>query len=530
MCTNKALVRLALALAFAAAACPALVRADEVDRRKLYVNNIKGCVGVMTAGGPASGWVVDVEKRWIVTAQHVVGGKEDVEIVFPAFKDGKLIQDRDYYVKTAPRIKGKVVSADVKRDLVIIQIDSLPKGMAPLRLASDSGQPGDNLYMIGNPAASGAMWNYSLGTLRAVYKKRFTYKNTSHEVDAVIGETQLPGNPGDSGAAVFNDRGEVVGVHSGGTPDGIQLMATYIDIVEVRAFLKEPLKGVAKVNSFDEFLSRGAEAYAKGDYDKAIAAYTEAIKLNPNHSEAFRRRASAFIRKKMYDKAMEDCNESLRLNRGNATAYNERAVCYGALGDFKAALGDYNEAIRLNANEFLYWQGRAWTYNAMKEYDKALDDANAAIKLNSKDSLSWNERGLAYFWKQKYDNAFDDFNEAIKLDPNQMEPHYHRGVIKAIRKNYGDAIADFSAAIRLNPKYFYAWLERGKAYHNLGQYDKAIKDYTETLAVNPKNAQAYLYRSWCHKELGNQAQADADYRQATDLDPKIKISRGTRDR
>ena len=29
-----------------------------VDRRKLYTTNIKGCVCIMTSGGPASGWIL----------------------------------------------------------------------------------------------------------------------------------------------------------------------------------------------------------------------------------------------------------------------------------------------------------------------------------------------------------------------------------------------------------------------------------------------------------------------------------------
>lgn len=193
MCSSP--VRLALALAAGVLFCQAVGLAQQVDRRKLFTGNIKACVGVMTAGGPASGWVVDVDKRWIVTCQHVVAARDEVEIIFPQFKDGKLVQDRGYYLKTAMRIKGKVLSVDPKRDLSLIQVDALPKGTIALHLATDSGQPGDNVHLIGNPAASGAMWNYSTGTLRTVYQKKFTYKNTSHEVDAVVGETHCRPTP-----------------------------------------------------------------------------------------------------------------------------------------------------------------------------------------------------------------------------------------------------------------------------------------------------------------------------------------------
>jgi tetratricopeptide (TPR) repeat protein len=496
------------------------LRADEVDRRKLFAKTVKGCCGVMTGGGPASGWVVDLDKRWVISCQHVVGNRDEIDVVFPHWKDGRLIQERKHYTDTAPRLKGKVISADAKRDLVIIQMETLPAGTTALPLAKESGQPGDNLHMIGNPAASGAMWNYAIGSLRAVYHKKFTYKDTEHEVDAMIGETQLPGNPGDSGAAVVNDQGEVVGVHSGGTPDKVQLMATYIDVAEVRAFLKQPLS-VARAKSFKEWSDLGHQYYNLRDWDRAIHAYTEAIKLKSNDSESYRLRASAYIGKHLYDKAIEDCNEAIRINRGNANAYNERAVCYTFKQDYKVALEDYGEAIRLKPGDYIFLSGRAHVYNLVKEFDKAIEDADAAIKANPNDGYSFNERGLAYSWKKDYEKSLSDLNKAIKLDPNLTNAWYNRGVVKLLQKNYKAAIEDFNELIRLEPKHAQGHLERGKAYHWLTEYKKAIDDYTRTIAINPKSAHAYLYRSWCHRALGNEGDAATDHRRAEELDPVL---------
>lgn len=410
-------VRLALALAAALVFCQAVGNAQQVDRRKLFAGSIKGCVGVMTAGGPASGWVVDVDKRWIVTCQHVVAARDEVEIIFPIYKDGKLIHDRGYYLKTATRFKGKVLGVDAKRDLSLIQVDSLPKGTIALRLADDSGQPGEDLHLIGNPAASGAMWNYTTGTLRAVYQKRFTYKNTSHEVDAFVGETQLPANPGDSGGAVFNDRGEVLGVHSGGSPDGVTLMATYIDVAEVKQFLSEPLKAVAKVSSFDDLYNAGNDYFQQGQNDKAIDVYTQAIKLKPEHADVWRCRASVYIAKKMYDNAIDDCNRAIRLDKTNARALNERAVCHGAKGNLREAVSDYTEAIRIEPGDAMFWAGRAWAYNGLKEFTKALSDATEAIRLKNDFALPYRERSVAHQSLGNQQQAETDLRRARQLDP-----------------------------------------------------------------------------------------------------------------
>jgi Flp pilus assembly protein TadD len=371
----------------------------------------------MTTGGPAGGWVIDVDRRWVITCHHVVSGQGDVEIVFPAWKDGRLIQDRKYYVNTAQRYKGKVIRTDPRRDLVIVQMEVLPPGTAALVLARDSGQPGDNLNMIGNPAASGAMWNYATGTLRAVYQKKFTYKDTQHEVDALIGETQLPGNPGDSGSAVFNDQGEVVGVHSGGTPDNVQMMATYIDVSEVRALLNEQVRGPANNKKFKEWLDAGLQHSNAGQWDKAVACFSEALQVNPKEARAWNERGLAHFWMKKYDSAAMDFTQAIACDPTLAAAFYHRGIVKAIQKNYQPALGDFSEATRLQP----------------------------------KFRLAFVERGKAYHNLGQYEQAIKDYTEAIGLDPGAAAVYLYRGWCHQSLGNQKQAEADLRRAKELDP-------------------------------------------------------------------------------
>ena len=93
------------------------------------------------------------------------------------------------------------------------------------------------------------------------------------------------------------------------------------------------------------------EVYEKNrDYDKAIADYTEAIRLNPKHADAHYGRGTAYRRKGAYGEAIRDFTETVRLNPKHADAYYGRGIAYRHAGEYDKAIADYSEAIRLNPN------------------------------------------------------------------------------------------------------------------------------------------------------------------------------------
>src|SRR5271154_3400910 len=66
---------------------------------------------------------------------------------------------------------------------------------------------------------------------------------------------------------------------------------------------------------------QGDEKYHARDYDGAVAAYSEAIRLDPTNSVAFTNRGSAKKAKGDLDGAIADENEAIRLNPQAAIAF-----------------------------------------------------------------------------------------------------------------------------------------------------------------------------------------------------------------
>ncbi len=188
-----------------------------------------------------TGVLIDTEKRLVVTNAHVVGDSRNAVIFFPVRKNETPVVDRTYYLENVLKIgiPGRILAVDLKRDLALIELSKLPEGAEAIALATKSVGPGETIESIGNPGTSDALWVYTSGTVRSVYKKQFRTSGVDREFRVV--ETQSPINAGDSGGPVINRAGELVAI-SQAIATKARLVSYSVDISEVRAFLESPWK------------------------------------------------------------------------------------------------------------------------------------------------------------------------------------------------------------------------------------------------------------------------------------------------
>ncbi len=141
-----------------------------------------------------------------------------------------------------------------------------------------------------------------------------------------------------SGGPVMNEKGELVGVHGRTNKDpnnlktGLSLgipINTFKRLsakVEVDVGVRPTNTAVATAPKADDFYIQGVDKYKKEDFQGAIAAYNEAICLNPNYTAAYNERG--IVRDDLGDNngAIEDYNQALRINPNYADAYVNRSL------------------------------------------------------------------------------------------------------------------------------------------------------------------------------------------------------------
>src|SRR5262245_51263719 len=143
---------------------------------------------------------------------------------------------------------------------------------------------------------------------------------------------------------------------------------------------------------------QGATASNDRDYDRAIALFSEAIRLDP-HSNAFNNRGLAYSNKGDNDRAISDYNEAIRLDPNYSLAFSNRGIAYSKKGENDRAISDYNEAIRLDPNYSLAFSNRGIAHSKKGDVDRAISDYNEAIRLDPHNSKAFNNRGWAFAGK-----------------------------------------------------------------------------------------------------------------------------------
>jgi len=219
--------------------------ADAYANSELYQRQLHSSVWILqpAEGGrvsSGSGTLIDARRRLVSTNHHVVDYGEKVIVFFPIVKDGRVVQDRETYLREGEKIPGRVVAKDASKDLALIQLDRLPSSAREVKLADRSAQPGEAIHLIGNGGAVGAHFAYIRGYVRAVAHMRYGM-NSGNQIDALIVSTDLAANPGDSGSGVFNDKGELIGViHANGKGNTV---ARAIDVSELKVMYADFVNG-----------------------------------------------------------------------------------------------------------------------------------------------------------------------------------------------------------------------------------------------------------------------------------------------
>lgn len=201
------------------------------------------------------------------------------------------------------------------------------------------------------------------------------------------------------------------------------------------------------------FFEKGYVLAENGDYQTAIANYTEAIRLNPDYALAYNNRGFAHHNLGNSQRAIADYTRSIELDNPEPyLAHYNRGIVYAENGQHDAAIADFTEAIGYNPRDpkIYYNRGNAKSFSG--DTDGAIADYDAAIQIDPQYPNAYNNRGWNHYLKGDLQRALADCEQAITLDPQFADAYHSRGAVHEAMDDLDAAIADYETALRLNPQ------------------------------------------------------------------------------
>lgn len=252
-------------------------------------------------------------------------------------------------------------------------------------------------------------------------------------------------------------------------------------------------------NSASNLFNLGVELLRQGNYNEAVAKFTEAINIKTDYAAAYSNRCLANLQLEEYHNAVTDCNQAIKKAPTNIEAYINRGIAHYRQGNYTAAIEDNNQVLKLKPQDFRAYYNRGVATAALHNYRKAITDYYRALSLVSETPSYlrvdiYNDLGLVKFHLNDYKSATRNFTLAISLNPQSERAYFNRGCTCGKSGDNVGAVKDFSNTVRLNPSNAQAYANRGIAYHNLGYEQAAISDLQTAALFFGKEGQQTAYQ------------------------------------
>jgi len=264
---------------------------------------------------------------------------------------------------------------------------------------------------------------------------------------------------------------------------------------------------------------RGLIYSSRGNDSAALAAYDEAIRINPGYALAWNNKGVTLSDLGRKDEAIIAYDQALKINPGYALAWFNKGVALSDLGRKDEAIVAYDQALKINPGYALAWFNKGVALSDLGRKDEAIVAYDQALKIDPGFALAWNNKGVTLSDLGRKDEAIVAYDRALKINPGYALAWFNKGVALSDLGRKDEAIVAYDRALKINPGYANAWTNKGVALSDLGRKDEAIVAYDRALKINPGYALAWFNKGVALSALGRKDEALAAYERALDLSP-----------
>ena len=199
--------------------------------------------------------------------------------------------------------------------------------------------------------------------------------------------------------------------------------------------------------SYDEYFRK---CYDNTNADQAIVACTVVITKRlvekDDLAAALKNRGNAYDDKGEYDRALDDYDQAVSIKADDSDAFNSRGTTHSAMGHYDLAIRDFDQAIKLNPASTMAFNNRCFAKALAGQMERALADCNESLRIKPKNPGALASRGFVHLKLKRYEAAIADYDAEFRVNPGNPYSLYGRGIAKLIRGDLRGGDADIVAA------------------------------------------------------------------------------------
>jgi stress-induced-phosphoprotein 1 len=230
----------------------------------------------------------------------------------------------------------------------------------------------------------------------------------------------------------------------------------------------------------------GNDHYKAKRFDEALAAYDEAISLDPTNMTYHSNKAAVYYTRKEYQSCIDTCLAAVALGQAHRAPYEERAKAYVRAARAYQQLKDLGNAIVMCQKAQLETFDKD-TQRLLKTLELEKKKMDAANYLSDEKAEEAKARGNEHFRQKQWPQAVAEYEEAVKRAPKNAAIRNNLAAALCKIMDFVGAHRQIETALDLDPQYVKAWARKGDIEVYMKEYHKAQESYKKGLMIDPTN-------------------------------------------
>lgn len=274
------------------------------------------------------------------------------------------------------------------------------------------------------------------------------------------------------------------------------------------------------INPLEVFTKIGTLQYQLHHYPEAIAAYQQAIQINPNHPALYETLSQIYATQKDPKNALLAIDKALNIEPNNLTYLKSKAILATWLANYSMAVETYQHMLTLSPNNKIAVKGLALvehlinisktspTMKSLSPLEQLINEANnAAIKhhyadaaksmrqailLEPHDPVLYKKLSEIYATAKQPTLALSAIHKAIQLAPTHIAYLRTQATLAAWANDKPQTLESYQRILQLKPYDEDAMLNLAHTLAWMGHTDASIHAYRQLLRRYPQMAEGWI--------------------------------------